>query len=361
MRSLRFLIRAALALAVAPAFAEGDETPLPKEPANLDFEAPLEGSGWATKFDGKAEFDESLHHAGGRSLRLSGPATRLPVEKALTQPFDATGVRGRRVEVSGWVRYDKSRIGLWVSAGAVSDCDREGKRQPAASEEPQGWKRLVARIEVPYDAEAVTIGARIYLEEGAPVWIDDLAFRVCDDATPLFGPTLIRANFANLDFERPAAEGESPPEWRYEATSEGDPLDDYDDTKPSVYEFVRDEGSPASGSACGRLAHLEGPRSSATVWQSIGAAPWRGKKVRFSVYLRWEKVDLPQEGPFLEVNSWTVRLGAAELEWGESDLPGWRRAEFTIDIPAEAEKIIIGFRISLGTLWMDRAEFRAVE
>lgn len=345
------------ALAAAPSAADDGGSPLPKEPSNLDFEAPLE-EGWTAKFEGKAEFDGAVRRSGARSLRISGPATRIPVERALSQGFDATPLRGKRVEVSAWVRAGESRIGVFVSSNGITDADSKG-RLPDPKAEGEGWKLVAARIDVPYDADEVTIGARIYLEAEKPVWIDDVRFEVCPEGTPLFDPSLLRADFANLDFER-AGDGDLPDEWTWEVGEVGDPMDD--DYEASEYRFVRDSGSHVSGKACARIEHAGGAAGGCWARQVAGAARWRGKTIRFSVYVRWEGIDeLPEDGLYLEARSFSDLLGTAKLEWGESGFPAWRRADLVLPIPEEAETIIFGFHLERGKLWVDAAEVRAVE
>jgi hypothetical protein len=342
---------------LAAVAADDGGSPLPKEPSNLDFESPLE-EGWTTKFEGKAEFDATLRKSGARSLRISGPATRIPVERALSQGFDALPFRGKRVQVSAWIRSGDSRIGVFVSSNGIQDADSKG-RLPDPKAEEEGWKRVAARIDVPYDADEVSIGARIYLAADKPVWIDDVRFEVCPEGTPLFDPTLLRADFANLDFER-AGEGDLPGDWTWEVGEVGDPMDD--DYEASDYRFVRDSGSRVSGQSCALIEYVGGAAGGCWVRQVAGAARWRGKKIRFSVYLRWDGLaKIPPEGPFLEVRSQLESLGTAELEWGKSEFSAWRRAEFVLPVPEEAETILLGFHLERGKMWVDAAEVRAVE
>ncbi|MSR46665.1 MAG: hypothetical protein EXS13_06330 [Planctomycetes bacterium] len=326
MPASRVLLGSLVALSSPSAFYADDETPLSKQPRNLDFESPLSDGGWTTGFDGKAEFDESTRHAGARAMRISGPATRIPAERALTQEFDAGDWRGKRVQVTGWARWDRSRIGVFVNADGVMDYDSDAKRLPAAvageatTAPLDGWKRLAARVDVPYDAESIVIGARVYLEAEAPVWIDDLRFEVCPDQTSLFDPKRLRANFTNLDFEWPTAEGERPAEWLMTVAEVGDPFDD--DYENSVYEFVRDTGSHVTGSACARLAHTGGPAGGVWIRQKAGAAPWRGKTVRFAVFLRADGASVPPEGPFLTVHSEDSDRVEGELRVGHEQALG---------------------------------------
>jgi len=357
-----------LALIVAAAAlgrADDGEPPLPQEPQNLDFESPLEEGGWTTAFEGRAESDDSLRHAGARSLRLSGPATKVSAERALAQRFDATGLRGKRVQVTGFVRFDRSRIGLWISSGDVKDVDGQGTRLPAdpapgADAGANGWKRLAVRIDIPLDAETAWIGARVYFEEGAPVWIDDLRMEVCPEGTPLFDPKLRLARFENLDFERAGADG-APSGWMLSAGEVGDPMDD--DFEASEYRFTQDRGSRVSGECSARLELASGPAAGCFVRQVAGAGFWRGKKVRYSVFLRWDdRTDVPRtDGPTLAIRTASGEEVRGALEWGRSLHSAWRLGELVVEIPGDAETIEIGFQLERGTLWLDAAKFEAVE
>ncbi len=353
MQFSRATVAIALVCAIGPALPDDTAPALPAAARNLDFEDPLGDGGWRVAFDGKAEPDTAVRHAGARSLRLSGAATRLPVERALVQAFDATQWRGRRVQLTGWVRMAKSRIGVWILAGGVQDVDREGKRMPAESE---GWKRLAVRIDVPFDADSILIGARIYLEEGDPVWIDDLKLEACPEGVPLFDATLLHATLQNLDFELDPAGAATLPEWTFDVGEVGDPFDD--DYEASVYTLKRDTEVHASGAASARLEKGKGAAGGAWVRQSIGAGPWRGRTVRFTARLRrGEQCKVPPDGPFVEVQCESSPLGEGELSWDEEKIQGWERATVTVAVPRDAQRITVGFRLERGTLWIDSAEF----
>jgi hypothetical protein len=85
------------------------------------------------------------------------------------------------------------------------------------------------------------------------------------------------------------------------------------------------------------------------------ATAYRGKRVRFSAITRAEKIE---RNAALGIGSQGVELGSQPI----SGTTGWTHQSVIVDIPSNAETIIIGASLSgPGTLWISGFDFRQVD
>ena len=96
--------------------------------------------------------------------------------------------------------------------------------------------------------------------------------------------------------------------------------------------------------------------------QYIDAARYRGKRVRFSAFLKSERVDsanllLRMDGPgMVVVNQDHMQ---SRLLTGTVD---WTKHEIVLDVPVDSMQLVIGFRlVGGGHLWADDASFEIVD
>jgi C-terminal processing protease CtpA/Prc len=116
---------------------------------------------------------EILHDPNERS----GHAGAIYVQ----QMIDARPYRGRRVELSGWVRREAPAgvmwpvsIHLWLSSDGNPDGNADMENDAVRSPD---WTFARTACEVPANADSLGVGA--YLDAAGRAWIDDLSVRDC--------------------------------------------------------------------------------------------------------------------------------------------------------------------------------------
>lgn len=139
----------------------------------------------------------------------------------------------------------------------------------------------------------------------------------------------------NAGFEAPLAAGGRCPEG-WSCTMHAD---------PDSFRFVLDTSSPAEGarSLCiERVTH----EPWAVASQSVPAESLRGRRVRFSVAMRGERLAGPGGGPWILVN------GPAGILLHEERVSllgsGWERRSIEVDVPAQAQAVEIGATLQGG-------------
>ncbi len=157
---------------------------------NAGFEAPLKAdgdpTGWTTgQHAGVASYvfvlDAKVRHGGRQSLRIDN--TGPEPFGAIVQPVPVTGLAGRTLRLSGWVRTREAGGGRkgW---GAALQLQAKKGGSPVAytvlADHVIGgtsdWKRREAIVAIPVDAEAVEVG--ILLRGKGSVWLDDVELEV---------------------------------------------------------------------------------------------------------------------------------------------------------------------------------------
>lgn len=151
----------------------------------------------------------------------------------------------------------------------------------------------------------------------------------------------------NAGFESPARPGNRcPVEWS--CTMHAD---------PDSFRFVLDSASPAEGSHSLCIERVT-TEPWAVAAQSVPARPLRGKKVRFSIAMRGERLGGPGAGPWLLVNGPAGML----LHEERPALLGfaWERRAIEIVVPIEAEAIDVGATLQgAGRVCIDDARLEA--
>ena len=159
----------------------------------------------------------------------------------------------------------------------------------------------------------------------------------------------------NLDFEASATPAGGPQDWG--GGGEG-------------YEITPDDKAAHGGKQCGRVAYIgeSAPKLNAfgTLTQGISAEAYRGQRVRYTGYVRtekvegrgvglWLRVDGPPEGkPLAFDNMQTSRRAIT----GTTD---WKEYEIVLDVPKEATAIYFGMLLTgKGTAWVDDLKLEAV-
>ena len=134
--------------------------------------------------------------------------------------------------------------------------------------------------------------------------------------------------------------------------------------KPNDYTMTIDRETRHSGKASASLKNTASGTTSGfgTLMQTFSADVFRGKRVRFSGYVRsqgvadwaglWMRVDGPRGVP-LAFDNMQKRAIKANAEWA--------RYEIVLDVPESAQEIAFGLLLSgKGQVWMDDLNFEVV-
>lgn len=146
----------------------------------------------------------------------------------------------------------------------------------------------------------------------------------------------------NLDFEAGAAESGFPSGWG----GGGD-----------GYELTADESVAHGGAASGRIASVGiSGNGFGTLTQGISAEAWRGKRVRFSGWLRTRDVDSGWAGLWMRVDPPAGSPLAFDNMAGRGPVgtTDWQRYEVVLDVAEEAKAVYFGALLAgAGALWVD--------
>ena len=128
----------------------------------------------------------------------------------------------------------------------------------------------------------------------------------------------------------------------------------------TAYTFTLDRETKRSGTASMRIQNLQ-PQVYGSITQRIDAAPYVGRSLRFSVWLRTDRVVANDYGkgatPLLQ--AWAGGSPAESASFEVAAIGGtteWIRREVVIVVPPSAEYIEVGVMLTgSGTVWADDA------
>lgn len=152
----------------------------------------------------------------------------------------------------------------------------------------------------------------------------------------------------NPGFEAPARAGERCPE-AWLCTMHAD---------PDSFRFFADASSPGQGTRSGCIERVT-PEPWAVMSQPVPAQSLRGRKLRFSIAIRGERLAGQGGGPWLLVHG-----PAGVLLHKESvSLVGsrWERRSIEVDVPAQAQEVEVGVTlVGAGRICIDDARLEPV-
>ncbi|NUO50300.1 MAG: hypothetical protein HOV80_15705 [Polyangiaceae bacterium] len=322
---------------------ERDSEAPPDARAQTGAQAPL--AGWILSGPAQASYSLSLDRdvfvSGGASGRLEHVGGTAEGAGIVMQSIPADAYRNRRVRFSASVRT----LGVAGWAGLYMKVERPEARDPFDNmqDRPLGgtreWERHEVVLDVPEDARSIQFGL---VQDGAGIsWIDDAKLEVVGDDVPT----------TDLD-RRPAAPVDADLEAAPDAgawTLTGVAKDDYRMERST-------EAKHGGRSSLVLKSAAVTPRGYAAVEQGFRADAWRKKRVRFSAWLRGEAVD--REGGLsvmvLGPDAPPMSPGLAAAGNGRSGTFDWERYDVVLDVPAEADTIVVGIGMSsTGALFFD--------
>lgn len=127
---------------------------------------------------------------------------------------------------------------------------------------------------------------------------------------------------------------------------------------PVSYTFQPDAGIKRSGERSLRVTNV-GPEPFGSVYQTVQAAPYRGRTLRLSAWLRTEGTTGNgfATGAGLKLHSARGGYALDLIEMRQNAVHGstdWTRYEITLKVPAEAEQIEAGLTLfGPGSVWID--------
>jgi hypothetical protein len=155
----------------------------------------------------------------------------------------------------------------------------------------------------------------------------------------------------------PSSAGDLPPGW-FRA---GD--------HPADYEMAVDPKGGRTGKACAFIKGKgESPGGFGTLMQTIDAAEYRGKRLRFSAQVKaagitsWAGLWMRIDGPAPPESQVPAMLGFDNM--GNRPIKGtadWKRSEVVLDVPPEAKAIAFGILLGgSGQAWIDELQLLPV-
>ncbi len=135
---------------------------------------------------------------------------------------------------------------------------------------------------------------------------------------------------------------------------------------PLSYAFTLDTTNPRFGERSLKVENV-GPEPFGSIFQKIGAAPYRGKTLRFAAWIRTEGV---KGNPFgagaaLNLNAMKGGYPIAQVMMRKDAVSGathWKRYEVALKLPADADHIEFGLNLyGPGIAWLDDAALDVID
>ena len=157
----------------------------------------------------------------------------------------------------------------------------------------------------------------------------------------------------NLDFEAGAGGGGHPKDWGGGGAG---------------YKLEADEAIKHGGKVSGRIRFVESAPDSvfATLTQCLKPEALRGKRVRYSGWMKSEKVegDTSWAGLWMRVDGKDDKVLSFDnmQDRGVKGTTDWKKYEVVLDVPTDATGFCFGFLLAgKGTLWGDDLSFEVVD
>ena len=336
--------------------ARADDAPPLPAATNLDFEGGAAPSGapvgWTCVDKGYALAVDPEGVHGGKACARVASSAGVPLWQAatVTQTIAAAPYRGKRVRASAFLRMRDvsgyAGLRMRVSAAQKEPLAAD-RRQDHSWNGTRDWEQQSVVLDVAATAETIEYG--IVLGGTGVAWIDDFVVETVGEDVPSTDVMSYGPAPANLDFEGATHPRGMPLHWL--GGSAG-------------YDFVYDTDAPHGGKKSGKLVWTRDSAPPAGAWtvcgQTIPAASWRGKRVRFAGWIRTNAA-APDGGGglWLRADDASDNVVAFDNMSGfeVSGTSGWTRCEIVLDVPQSTHRLAFGMILSGGGAgWCDDLE-----
>jgi hypothetical protein len=364
----RVLLATLLAATIVHA-AEGPP-PLAPLPATLG----LMGNGGPLGLPGTCEtgIDNQKSMDGKRVYSVRCTNSNLASYGGVRQTFDTAQFRGKRVRVSGWLMASgieavnipqfaavPAEAGLWVAVGSASKGFRMDHMENRTIKGSTDWVQRDFVVDIPEDNNNVMVG--FWVQGKGQIWARDLSIEEV--------PKTVALNTFASDPQQPAGPDLSLAALPGASVRAGDP---FQLPPPKWLVFgtpgfeLCDIGVDAQLAKLGQLnlsIACSIPKN-AGLRQAPEAAPWWGKRVRFSCWIKTEKV-IPQEGAdaaggaglFLGVSG----TQSPTVGFRVSGTTDWQYRELVMDVPRKSQWMPMGLALNgSGQVWVRDLKFEEV-
>jgi hypothetical protein len=345
----------------------------------------LAGFGWGAGNGNQAnwatvEMDTAVRHGGVSSARVATRPGAVPtVASSVIQLIKADSLRGKRVRFAAYIRTRNAG-----GAGLLLMVNGEGRTlamdnglAPALAGTTE-WTRREVVVDVPNTAIGIIFG--VLLRDTGEAWIDDASVEIVGDQVPVTLSAMAvtqvnsggenkvaqqRGMFAgfstslqNAGLEPVGSGPRTPPPFRSMRVNGwggggASPSSAY---APDWDVF---HGGTSSGHLASRSTNLA---EYITLSQFMSPADYRGKRVRFSAWVRTRNVEGAGAGLWMRVDGDGASLAFDNMNTrminGSAE---WTQVSVVLDVPADAEGVAIGFLLrGRGDAWVDDATFEVV-
>jgi hypothetical protein len=365
--------RVLLATLLLVAMAHGAEGPMALAPLPAGWTS-MAGNGGPLALPGVCQVGvDSQKSVPGRqlySIRCMNDV--LPSYGGARSTLRTASYRGKRVRVSAWLMASGiqgvptpqyagiiGEAGLWIGVGSPSNGIRMDRMQNRTIRGTTDWVYRDFVVDVPEDNNQMFIG--VWMQGQGQVWARDFNIEEVPDTVPvnflvndpqrvvgpdltLFTPTIARPDDLFL----------APPTKWLAAGGPGHELCDV-----GIDAQMLKSGQSNLSIACG-------VPQSPVLRQSFEAAPFRGKRVRFSGWVKAKDYEPLSDGPP------NGRVAGAGLFFSSDNrgpvlradvgsVSGWQLQELVMDVPGNATWLLIGVTlIGKGQVWARDFRFEEV-
>jgi beta-lactamase regulating signal transducer with metallopeptidase domain len=352
---------------------DGNSSPdwakMPAAPVNLDLSDGLRHWEKITSPGDKAGYQQTVVRQSGQAgnqAQIIGSITKAEAFGGIMQNVRASAYRGKRIRYSAQVRTQ----GTVRGAMAFLRIDRRGAQRawnyPGAAIciGTTGWKTQQYVLDVPNDAEGIAFG--LFTNGKGTTWARNFRFEVVGTNVPVSPAQYDSDNAAASETDEKTGFYKQPQNLNfvYQLTDWGNDNPEHNATKN--YAIGLDAAGRRSGQPSAWLKSIvEKPQSYGTLMQNFSAEKYRGKRLRYSAWLRTQAQG-PQsgeEGAGLWIVLHDDKHGAA---WNMTAHPiqgttGWKRYTWVLDVPPAAKFLSFGIDLTgKGKVWVDDFRFELV-
>lgn len=280
-----------------------------------------------------------------------------------SQSFKADRFSGKQIEFKGFIKTKdlKGSAGLWMMVNEDETVTAFDNLTSRPIRENSEWQEISILLPVPNKATKITIG--MFMRGSGEVWFSKLSIAEASFQGKSTGIAWDPKKYSifknglntkpvNLNFSA-LAEERGPLqvlEWECHAPNE------------SYKVFVdRNTKLNDNASACIEAKAVDAP-SFASLYQDFSSQNYRGKKVKFSGFVKTKDVS-DWSGIWMRVDDATQVLAFDNME--DRRITGtnnWKKYDVVLEVPQVSKKIKVGvMQAGKGTSWFNNCQFEPVD